>query len=112
MASKTLIFVYGSLRRGEQHHGQMEGAEFVGERRTRAFYRVVTYVEGYPALVRAAEGGLPISGELYGVTNEHLARLDEFEECPTLYQRQSVSLEDGTEAQAYLIGDERRGAAS
>src|SRR5687768_5013174 len=51
VASKTLIFVYGSLRRGEQHHGLMEGAEFVGERRTRASYRVVTYVEGYSALV-------------------------------------------------------------
>ena|GEM_PF-957515 len=113
MASKTLIFVYGSLKRGARHHGQLAGAEFVGSSRSAPGYRLVRYSEGYPALVRASGEDGAVRGELYRVDAEQLGRLDAFEECPTLYQRELIELEDGSSAAAYVIfAEQARGLPS
>jgi gamma-glutamylaminecyclotransferase len=97
------LFVYGSLKRGFAHHDQLRGASLEGEMRTEAGYRLVRQGR-YPALV---EGGTTcVSGEVYRVSPELLERLDAFEGCPELYQRRRVTLADGSEAEAYLIGSE------
>ena len=103
------MFVYGSLKRGLVHHDQMRGARFERPARTAPGYRLVLYAAGYPALTPsvAAVSGLGVSGEVYWVTAPHLARLDRFEEVPSLYQRAVVVLDDGTSAQAYLIDSSR-----
>jgi gamma-glutamylcyclotransferase (GGCT)/AIG2-like uncharacterized protein YtfP len=49
------------------------------------------------------EAGPGVLGELYEVCLAQLPKLDAFEECPELYQRDIVSLADGTEAFAYVI---------
>ncbi len=71
-------------------------------------YVMVLYEEGYPALVElpgvddsSVDRG--VDGETYLVTAEHLARLDEFEGCPHLYQRKRIRLADKSEADAYVI---------
>jgi gamma-glutamylcyclotransferase (GGCT)/AIG2-like uncharacterized protein YtfP len=69
---------------------------------------LVSYLDGYPALVRGAAGqGGVVSGEVYRVDSAQLGRLDDFEECPELYQRQEIELEDGSTAEAYVITPER-----
>ena len=45
-----------------------------------------------PALYNKPGVGNQISGEIFSVDKDHLARLDEFEECPHLYMRLPVSL--------------------
>jgi gamma-glutamylaminecyclotransferase len=95
-----LVFVYGSLKRGFQHHDQMLGAIFLGDVALDGHF-LVLYDGGYPALVRGDAVDL-VHGELYQVHDLHLARLDEFEECPEFYVRRQVKLTSGQTAWAYL----------
>jgi gamma-glutamylcyclotransferase (GGCT)/AIG2-like uncharacterized protein YtfP len=95
-----LIFVYGTLRRGESNHAQLRGARFVGTARTEQRYELV-HVSGYPALLE--DGSVGVSGELYEVDDALLRRLDEFEEVPEMYQRKWVSLTGNQHAQAYTM---------
>lgn len=94
------LFVYGSLRRGREHHIELEGARSVGSARTEPRYRLVQR-EGYRALV---EGDRAIDGELYEVTEEVMARLDSFE--GEGYVRDLVTLADGSTAFAYWSADD------
>jgi gamma-glutamylcyclotransferase (GGCT)/AIG2-like uncharacterized protein YtfP len=98
----ALVFVYGSLKRGCRHHRQIAGGRYLGERSTGTGYRLVKF-DGYPVLVR---GDGVVTGELYEVGAELLARLDRFEDCPELYQRDSLTLADGTRAHAYVMSED------
>ena len=68
-------------------------------------YRMV-HCGAYPGLVRAEQGeqgsGEPVCGELYRVDEVLLAALDLFEDAPNEFERESIRLTDGREAQAYL----------
>lgn len=127
------LFVYGSLKRGFRHHEELAGLECLGEVATAPGYRLVRYGD-YPALVRlhpsAAEPGASdgprarderralevgveagvVQGELYAVPEDRLPALDAFEECPSLYQRESIELSDGSCAFAYVIPPSRAAA--
>ncbi len=94
-----LLFVYGTLRRGEPNHAQIKGARFVGPARTAARFTLMEK-DGFRALV--AGGVDAASGEVYEVDPSHLSRLDEFEEHPRIYTRTAIPLEDGRRAEAYL----------
>lgn len=73
--SRTLVFVYGTLRRGGSNACRMEGAEFVGAASVEGKLYTITW---YPGLVLAPGAGR-VAGELYRVGPEQLAALDEFE---------------------------------
>ena len=108
MTELTPLFIYGTLRRGEDNHRHLEGARFVGPGRTAARYTLVDLVD-YPALV---DGGTDaVRGELYEVDAGHLERLDAFEEHPTVYVRREIEMDDGTRVFAYLLPRERAGDA-
>jgi gamma-glutamylcyclotransferase (GGCT)/AIG2-like uncharacterized protein YtfP len=94
------VFVYGTLRAGECHHRLLRGAKFVGHARTAPRFRMVD-LGSFPAIV--ADGSTPIEGELYDVDRARLARLDRLEGHPRFYTRTPISLEDGSEALAYLL---------
>ena len=95
----TLLFVYGSLKRGFAHHAELSSARFVSEARTLPGYRLV--VQGdYPALVEAADG--VVFGEVFEVDNRLLAALDAFESVPTFYRRSQVRLAGGEVVDAYF----------
>jgi len=102
VAHDIALFVYGSLKLGFRHAGMLGAAVRVGPALAQP-YRLVRYRE-YPAMLAAAQG--VVYGELAFVDRALLSVLDEFEGCPTLYQRHTIRLVDGTEAQAYLISDE------
>jgi len=102
MPHDIALFVYGSLKRGFRHEDMLRGALRVGPAAA-APYLLVEY-RGYPAMVPAEDG--VVQGELVSVDRDMLLVLDEFEGCPTLYQRATILLIGGREAEAYLISSE------
>ena len=100
----TLVFVYGTLMRGDCRHSALGGQEFVGEGRTVAAYRMYD-VGTYPALVETADG-LEIEGEVWRVDAACLARLDGVEGVDEgLYARRPIRLQppfDTTPVVAYF----------
>jgi gamma-glutamylaminecyclotransferase len=103
---EAFVFVYGSLKRGHEHHGEMSGARYLGLAEL-ADHRLVLYEGSYPALTPDASSRDSVEGELYLVSEENLRRLDAFEDVPELYERRSVALKDGTVAFAYVIDSTR-----
>ena len=92
-----LVFVYGTLKRGEQNHHWLQGASWEGEAELNG---VVLHDLGPFPMAVVGEGR--ISGEVYAVEGSGLARLDELEGYPRLYDRQVLSLNDGRRAWVYL----------
>ena len=91
------VFVYGTLKRGEKNHHWLEGASFQGEAELNG---VVLHDLGpFPM---AVIGAGQIRGEVYALEANGLARLDELEGYPRLYNRQLLSLADGRRAWVYL----------
>ncbi len=99
-----LVFVYGTLMRGEHHHDKLAHATFLGARSTLPAYDLVR-IDYYPALLPG--GSTSVTGELFRVDDATLARLDELEEVPTYYLRASIELTDGSTALTYLMPRER-----
>jgi gamma-glutamylcyclotransferase (GGCT)/AIG2-like uncharacterized protein YtfP len=79
MSGNHLLFVYGSLRQGEQYHdAYLKDAEQVA---SQCWVRgkLVDTGEGYPALIHHDEGR--VYGELYRITPEQLEDVDKLEGC-------------------------------
>jgi gamma-glutamylaminecyclotransferase len=91
----TLIFVYGTLKRGGRSHSFLAGQEFVGAVQTLPYYRL--YDCGpYPCLVEDRSHGVAVQGEVWRVDEATLQRLDAYEGVPELYQRRTIELSGGT----------------
>jgi gamma-glutamylaminecyclotransferase len=98
-----MLFVYGTLKRGHRLHAYLEMARFVGEASTGPGYALYR-IEWFPAMVADPEAA-GVSGELYEVDDELLARLDEVESAPYVFRRAPITLQtsDGmSEVEAYL----------
>jgi gamma-glutamylaminecyclotransferase len=104
MSGDIRLFVYGSLLRGERDHGLLEQAEFVGAARTAPSYTLVD-LGPYPALVE--NGRVSVAGELYLIDRKQRFSIDVKKECPVLFQRIEVRLDDGTSAETYAMRDEQ-----
>lgn len=99
MTESLRVFVYGSLLRQGEHHAYLAGARPLGPARTVARFRLVRCGR-YPALVPG--GATAVRGELYEVSAQLLRSLDEFEECPEVYQRERIPLQDAGWAWGYV----------
>ena len=75
MAPVARMFLTGDGMRGGPLHRHIEGAEFLGERRTLPRYRFYSVRDEFPALRPVGEGGYAISGELYEVPMARLQGL-------------------------------------
>lgn len=110
---KTLIFVYGTLKRGGDNHGWIQQQQFVAEARTLPIYRMYD-LGGYPGMVRVPNQGLSIEGEVWEVDEAGLAKLDILEDTEGgEYERVSVPLlgdfaERHVEGYIYLRSTEDR----
>jgi gamma-glutamylaminecyclotransferase len=98
----TILFVYGTLKRGLANHHLMAGQQFIGEAVTLPRYRVLD-LGPHPGLIVDEANGLGVRGELWAVSAECLSRLDEFEEVPGPFVRAPVEIEGwGEEVDAYF----------
>lgn len=98
----TLLFVYGTLKRGLSNHHLLAGQQFLGEAQTEPLYRVLD-LGPHPGLVLDRAHGLAIRGELWSVSPACLAELDRFEEVPGPFIRAGVKIAGReSQAQAYL----------
>jgi gamma-glutamylcyclotransferase (GGCT)/AIG2-like uncharacterized protein YtfP len=82
-----LVFVYGTLRRGEANHHLLAAAEYCGVHTTLPGYRML-HLGTYPGVV--AGGSTAIEGEVYRVDGKGFAHLDRLEAYPRLYTRKLI----------------------
>jgi gamma-glutamylcyclotransferase (GGCT)/AIG2-like uncharacterized protein YtfP len=104
-APGLLLFVYGSLKRGQPNHHELGPGRFVAEVSTVPQF-ALRVMAGYPLLVAGAQS---IRGELFTLPVPHLASLDAFE--GEAYQRWEIDLLDGGCATAYMARDPNVGEA-
>ena len=100
-----LVFVYGTLKRGESNHHYLAGQRFVGRARSRPAYRLFE-LEGFPGLVAAPRDGRSVEGEIWEVDQKCLGLLDDLEGTASgVYARLSIPLlppHDALEVEGYL----------
>jgi gamma-glutamylcyclotransferase (GGCT)/AIG2-like uncharacterized protein YtfP len=77
-ADRTLVFVYGTLKRDGSNHAQLAGQTWVGPARTSPGFTLYSLGE-YPGLVAEPADRSGVTGELWAVDAAALARLDAFE---------------------------------
>lgn len=99
---KTILFFYGSLRRGESNHHRVAGQTFLRNAQTAPRYRLLNLGQ-YTGMVCDDIQGTSIPGELWEVDEMCLAELDAFEGPD--YPRRPVDIEGATGVQSYLWRD-------
>jgi gamma-glutamylaminecyclotransferase len=88
----SLIFVYGTLKRGCRNHAYLGGQGFVGEARTAPGFRLFDLGE-YPGMVPHPDDRDGVIGEVWSVDAAALARLDVLEgTAENLYERKAIPL--------------------
>ncbi|MET0262569.1 MAG: gamma-glutamylcyclotransferase family protein [Rariglobus sp.] len=101
----TLLFVYGTLKRGCKNHHHLAGQTYTGEARTAPGYRLYDLGD-YPGMIVDPSDREGVTGELWSVTDAALAHLDDFEGLSDgLYRREAVRLmtsSSETIAQTYV----------
>ncbi len=99
------VFVYGTLKRGGENQSFLAGQEFLGNARTPPGFTLYSLGD-YPGMVRSPEDKEGVTGELWSVDADCLARLDELEGVNEgLYERVTITLappHDSLPAETYL----------
>jgi gamma-glutamylaminecyclotransferase len=99
---RTILFVYGTLKRGLRNNHLIADQEFLGEFQTEPRYRVID-LGPHPGLVVDEANGLAVGGELWSVSEDCLGELDAFEEVPGPFIRTEVKIAGRVQsAQAYF----------
>ena len=103
----SLLFVYGTLKRGCSNHHLLATQSFVGIARTQPGFRLYD-LGGYPGIASRSDDREGVVGEVWSVDAEALAELDRFEGVHEgLYRRAIIALLppfDTTSVEAYLPG--------
>lgn len=87
------LFVNGTLMRGLELHGNLDGAKFLGELKTAPRYRLYSIADIHPGMFEVEKDGISVVGEYYEMSDAIWERVKEGEP-PHLYCGQ-VMLEDG-----------------
>ncbi|MGC4093160.1 MAG: gamma-glutamylcyclotransferase family protein [Polyangiaceae bacterium] len=98
------LFDYGSLMAGERDHALLAGSKALGPARTKPDFHLVD-LGVYAALV--AGGNVSVVGELYLVERKACFAIDVAKQCGLMFERLSITLDDGTAADAYVMPEER-----
>jgi gamma-glutamylaminecyclotransferase len=97
----TVLFIYGSLKRGQSNHCVIADQEYLGEAVTAPRYRIIDLGK-YGGLVRDGMAGFAVKGELWAVSECSLAELDDFETGEGLWARFPVEVAGYDGVQAYF----------
>lgn len=103
-ATRTRVFVYGTLLSGEPNHRLLDRASLIGEARTQPIFDLVT-LGPFPAMIPG--GATAVCDEVYEVDRPTLDALDRLEGHPRFYRRRPIRLADGGEVLAYLLSPEQ-----
>jgi gamma-glutamylaminecyclotransferase len=98
---ETILFVYGTLKRGASNHRLLADQRFVGAAVTAPRYRVID-LGPWPGLVRDEANGLAVRGELFAVSECCLAELDDFETDAGAFVRARIEVEGRGDVWAYF----------
>lgn len=83
------IFVYGTLKKDWGNHRIIEDQQYLGCAETSHPNFQMYSLGGFPGVVA---GDKQITGELYSVDDEALARCDRLEGHPSFYKREQISV--------------------
>lgn len=92
------VFVYGTLKQGQPNHKVMldrshGSAAFRGRGCTaEPFPLVIAGEHNIPWLLHLPGKGHCVAGEIYEVDEQMLHFLDDFEDCPNMYQRTALQV--------------------
>jgi hypothetical protein len=100
------MFLNGTAMSGQNGHGAIVGATFLGPARTAPHYRFFAVRDTFPGLFPVAEGGAPIVGELYELPEEMLYRSLMPDE-PAELELGVIELDDGQIVNAMHLQPER-----
>lgn len=95
----SLLFVYGTLKRGYRNHRLLGDSALVSENRTKERFRMLD-LEHFPAVV-VDDPVSRISGELFRVDSKTLDVIDGFE--GKWFFREEVLLDNGSKAGMYFL---------
>jgi gamma-glutamylaminecyclotransferase len=101
VGKETILFLYGSLKRGHRNHRLVADQEYLGEAVTEPLYRVID-LGRYPGLIRDEANGLAVKGELWAVSPCCLLELDDFEGGEGQWARGSVAVPGREGVEAYF----------
>ncbi len=89
-----MVFVYGSLLRGERNHPLLANARFLAEGVTASAGYMMVSLGEFPAVYRGcgAPAGGRVEGELFSLGRELLAQIDALEGHPQFYCRRLVGI--------------------
>ena len=79
----ALVWVYGTLRRGESNHSLLQECAYLGQWWSPPTFYLIDLGE-YPGIIKGQQSVL---GEIYVVDESTLLRLDALEEVPHEYSR-------------------------
>jgi gamma-glutamylcyclotransferase (GGCT)/AIG2-like uncharacterized protein YtfP len=92
MSNETLLFVYGTLKRGGSNQHYLAGQKFIGVARTPPGFRLFSLGE-YPGMIPFADDRDGVSGEVWSVEVDCLEHLDVLEDIAGgTYRREPVPL--------------------
>lgn len=92
-----ILFVYGTLRKGQANHGRLKKSKYLGQVETAAKYELIVFDDS-PGLIEP--GTNSVVGELYEVNSEVLKEIDGFEQP---FERRPIELENGKMVYAYFM---------
>jgi gamma-glutamylcyclotransferase (GGCT)/AIG2-like uncharacterized protein YtfP len=108
----TILFFYGSLKRGYSNHRLVADQEFLGDAVTEPRYRIL-HLGKYGGLVQDDANGLAVRGELWAVSHCCLLELDDFETGEGLWARRPVAVPGREGVEAYCwVGEVPDGVVS
>lgn len=86
----TLVFVYGTLKRGQGNHRYLRGQEFIGTGVTDSDQFQMHHNGAFPMVTKSADGGRRVTGELWRVDDKGLRGVDALEGNGSFYRRERV----------------------
>ena len=85
-----ILFIYGTLRKGQANHGLLKDALFLGNAKTQDKYGLYVLPHGVPYATYNGSQLVAVSGEVYIVDEVTLEAVDRFEGHPYVYMRREV----------------------